>query len=103
MVLELAVSKREPSEAAERLKFFGVGNNAALFFSCPDGEHLYLDEDGQECEGFDRMLREAAMTAAEAARDNARNERYSSVLVDVKGDGGKLLITVRHTIEVERH
>lgn len=72
------------------------------YFYIRQGEQVYSDEEGVECESMENMEREAAAVAASLLRDHAHNQQYGSLSVEVRDEAGRPMLIAEAKVEIRR-
>ena len=69
------------------------------YFYIRQGEQVYSDEEGVECESMENMEREAAAVAASLLRDH---QQYGSLSVEVRDEAGRPMLIAEAKVEIRR-
>jgi hypothetical protein len=72
------------------------------FFHIRDGNDVWKDEEGVECESMQKMECEAATTAASVLRDHASQFRYGRVAVEVTDEAGRTMLIAETQMQMKR-
>ncbi|MBA1144792.1 DUF6894 family protein [Mesorhizobium neociceri] len=74
---------------------------ALYYFDVDDNGTVYPDDQGTDCETFDRVKEEAIRALVEMIRDSLPNGDRHRLMIKVRDDGGGVVLQVSINFEVE--
>lgn len=73
-----------------------------FYFDVIQGEESVEDDEGTELPSIEAAERDALISAAEINRDNAKAGRINTVKVQVRDEGGKIVLTAASVLKSGR-
>ena len=74
---------------------------ALYYFDVDDNGTVYSDDQGTECDTFDRVKEEAIRALVEMIKDSLPDGDHHRLIIKVRDDGGALVLQVSLNFEVE--